>query len=52
MASKVGQYFTRKGLISEEYLTVRGRQPEDSHKLRGNQAFPSEILALCWPLSL
>ena len=52
MASKVGQYFTRKGLISEEYLTVRGRQPEDSHRLRGNQAFPSEILALCWPLSL
>ncbi len=54
MTSKVGQYFTRKGLISKEYryLTVRGRQPEDRPSLRGNQAFPSEILALCWPLSL
>ncbi len=33
MASKVGQYFTLKGLISEEYLTVQGRQSEDSHRL-------------------
>ncbi len=33
MASKVGQYFKRKGLISKEYLTVRGRQSEDSHSL-------------------
>ncbi len=36
MASKVAQYFTWKGLISEEYLTVRGLQSEDNHKLRGN----------------
>ncbi len=33
MASKVEQYFTLKGLISEEYLTVRERQPEESHSL-------------------
>ncbi len=33
MASKVGQYFTWKGFISKEYLTVRGHQPEDSHRL-------------------
>ncbi len=52
MASKVGQYFTPKGLISEEYLTVRGIQSEDGHSLRGNQACPSEILTLCWQLSL
>ncbi len=25
MASKVGQYFTWKGMISEEYLTVPGQ---------------------------
>ncbi len=31
MANKEGQYFMQKGMISEEYLAVWGRQPEESH---------------------
>ncbi len=44
MASKVGQYFPRKGLISEEYLTVQGGHPEDSHRLREIKHFQMKYL--------
>ncbi len=33
-------------------MTVGRCQPEKSHRLRSNQAFPSEVLSLCWPLNL
>ncbi len=46
MASKVGQYSTRKVLISEEYLTVQGRQSEDSHRLQSSQQSNKKISQL------
>ncbi len=46
MANKVGQYFIQKGLISKEYLTVRGRQPEESHCSRNSGLFKGNIVTL------
>ncbi len=43
-SNKVEQYFMQIGLISEESLTLRGRQPEEvSHRFLLNLAFSSNL---------